>query len=303
MEMEKKKSITTEQLKRIAALPYNLFFEREINGIRRKYAIPEDASEAKNWFKNLLREYRKSTFAFIFKLRSEHLPYDIIRLPHDLPAFEMHLEEDLQHELAIGAGEMRTLRETEVPLERDILLLLRRFDLPQALYFMVLQYALTHDSSWIQLLHIRSEAHCLFGMETGEIALRVTVTGLYPWTTREEWDDLWEGTVKDSLEDLDAFLCGREFHRKRSLQEALYRRFKRWYQSYQSSLDRQMKRWSEWFQLVEIEGMPIGEALRQWEESHPEQVPAKGIDESTVSKAIGEFRKIITPIPKKDLNF
>lgn len=289
-------SKTVRQLRRIAALPYNSFFERAINEIRQKYTILEDASEAKNWFKNLLWEYKRSTFAYIFKIRSEHLLYDIIHLPHDLPAFEMHLEEDLQHKLAIGAGEMQTLLETEVPFERDILLLLRRFHLPTAMYFMVLQYALTGDSSWIQLLHMRPEAHCFVGMETGELVLRVTVTGLYPWTTREEWDDLWEGTVKDSLEDIDAFLCGRKFRRKRSLQEALYRRFKRWYQSYQSSLDRQMKRWSEWYQLVEVRGLRISEALDEWEKSHPEQVPAKGIDESTVSKAVAEFRKIITPV-------
>lgn len=282
---------TARQLQRIAALPYNPFFEEEIKGIRQRYTIPEDSTKAKDWFKNLLRKYKKSTFAFFFKRTSE------IHFPYELPTFELHFEEDSKHEIARGAGEMQTILETEVPLEIEILLLLRRFGLPSAMYFIVLQYALTHDSSWIQLLHIRPEARCFFGMETGEIALRVTVTGLYPWTTREEWDDLWEGTVKDSLEDLDAFLCGREFHRKRSLQEALYRRFKRWYQSYQSSLDRQMKRWSEWYQLVEVRGLRISEALEEWEKSHPEQVPDKGIDESTVSKAVKEFREIITPIP------
>lgn len=298
--MEKEKlSKTTRQLQRIAALPYNPFFEREINDIRRKYEIPEDAAVAKNWFRSLLWKYKKSTFAFLFKLSSERLPYGVFSLPHDLAAYEIiNLEEGLKHEVSAEAREMKTLFETEVPLERDILLLIQRFGLPDAIYFLTLQYLLTGNKEWIDLLQIRPYAHCIFGMETGEIGLRVTITGLYPWTTREEWDDLWEGTVKDSLEDLDAFICGRKFHRKRSLSESLYRRFKRWSESYQSSLDRQMKRWSEWYQMVEVDGKSLKTALGRWEEEHPEQVPAKGIDESTVSKAVAEFRRIITPLPK-----
>ena len=57
-----------------------------------------------------------------------------------------------------------------------------------------------------------------------------------------------------------------------------------------------MERWSEWYQLVEVQGLKISEALEEWEKSHPDQVPAKGIDESTVSKGVAEFRKIITPV-------
>lgn len=281
------------QLQRIAALPYNPFFEDEIKGIRQRYAIPADSTKAKSWFGKLLLKYERSALALLYQ------NIDKQNIPYLTPAVQLDFGEQLRNEIARRSRQMHTLLETEVPLERDILLLLRRFRIPLALYFFVLQYTLTGDKSWLHPVHMRPNAHCDFPVEIGEIAsLRVIVTGLFPWTTKEEWDDLWEGTVKDCLEDIDAFLCGRKFHRKRPLQESLYMRFKQWYHSYQMSLNKQMKRWSEWYQLSETEGLGPKQALEEWEKEHEDQ---RGkFDPSTIAKAIKSFREIITPIPIND---
>lgn len=112
----------------------------------------------------------------------------------------------------------------------------------------------------------------------------VTIRNLRPSTTKKEWLNIWEESVFPYIKELRDHLGLKAFARKTTL----------------VSLNEQMTRWAEWYQLVEIEGLTIGEALKQWEKSHPKQWPLKDIDESTVSKAVRGFREIITPTPTKD---
>ena len=102
---------------------------------------------------------------------------------------------------------------------------------------------------------------------------------MYPWTTKKDLDKLWNQIILTELEKVN------ESGSKRARKRATLK-----------SLREQIKRWAEWYQMVEIEGFSLKSALQRWEELHPDEVPLKNIDESTVSKAVAEFRKIITPL-------
>ena len=261
MKMQKRKPSPpiTWRLKCISALPYNPNFAEEVTKLRQKYQIPGDSDKASRWFLRLLKKYEKSAYAMSF----------------DKDEFPSLADRALENVL-----------QTEIPIELDILMLLKRYCLPLGMYFMVTEHVLSGIEVWLYPFLPRPKSKCEFDFTRGEPELKATITGITFLTTKKEWDFIWDNRVKQYLKALRAQLLGvTEPANKRTTL---------------LSLAGQIKRWSEWYQLVEIEGLPIGKALRRWEGSHPEQVPANGFDESTVSKAISEFRKIITPISIKD---
>lgn len=276
--MEKRKLKATRQLQCIAALRYNTHFEKEVKAIRQRYAIPQDVTEAKDWFTNLLSKHKKNTFAYFFKLFFENR-----RLPYGEAAFSLDFKEGFPSILSKGSVGMESILQTEIPLELSILLLLPRFGLPMSMYFTILQYTLTEEKFWLHPSWFKPTVKHEFGIETGQVESTVTITGLAPWTTKKQWDDIWDSEVKPLLKIQGKALGIAKLARNRTTLE---------------SLEKEMKRYAEWYQLIIVQGLKVKEALTKWENEHPEQVdPNKPYDESTVSRALQEFCEIIKPTP------
>jgi hypothetical protein len=288
--MKGKKPQTYITLQRIAALPYNSYFKQAVEQIREKYGVSEDTILAKEWFKNLLREHNKNTVSLLYSI--EH-PY----LPHTEPVKELEIDKELRNSLTSRSTSTKTLQDTGIPIEKDILTLLHRFSIPCSVYFVILLYTLTYSERWLDPLYLRPMATCSSLGGTGDIStLTVTITGIYPWTTKAEWDDLWDGWVKDYIEDLASFLEKRKISRRKSREDTLFQRFKRWYKSYQLDIDKQMKKWSEWYDMVRIQGLTLEETANRWRDMHEEEYdPDKDVDLTTISKAVAEFEYLITP--------
>ena len=120
---------TTRQLQRIVALRYNPYFEQEVQKIRHKYKIPQDSEQARDWFKSLLKRYPRNTLTFYFKLwfrGKQHLL--------GLAAFALAARQVGVTRLDLSADSMASICDTEVPLEKDILMHLSRFKVPNERY-------------------------------------------------------------------------------------------------------------------------------------------------------------------------
>ncbi|MFC1874096.1 hypothetical protein ACFLYX_02205 [Chloroflexota bacterium] len=251
--------IRTQQHHRIAALPFNPFFEEEANKLRQKYSIPEDGKEAWRWLEGMLHRYDKTAFALFFNERESR---------------------------SFGGLAVKRINDTEVPLEREILIVLRRFGLPQRLFRNIQTYVVTGDRLWLDLRLMQPKVKVRSDFEKGQ-EITVTISGLSLWTTKQQWGDIWNRNVKEELEitkrDMKDMFGVVEPSRKQATPETLYG---------------QMQRWSEWYQLSEVQGLRPSEALDEWEEAHPEQ--RGDYDLSTVTKAITEFREILNPIPDID---
>ncbi|MBL7125148.1 MAG: hypothetical protein ISS51_03520 [Dehalococcoidales bacterium] len=260
-----KKLEATRQLQRIAALPYNPIFEEEVKKIRHKYAIPEDPDEAKFWFRKHYRKYDKSVLAWF--VSSDLFPF-------------LAAKRGIGDKSKRGAGLFGSL--TEVPLEIHILNLIQRFRLPWTMIPTALLYVLTLERVWLYPSQLKSEV--MFAPEFPGDTLTVIVTRLTPYTTRKQWNEIWNDHVKrelDKIKQTNKQVLGTPSRKRTTL----------------ASLEEQIKRWAEWYQLSEVEGRGPVEALEKWEQDHLEQTGK--IDLSTVTHAIKEFKEIITPVPVK----
>ena len=278
--MGKGKLETTRQLQRIVALRYNPFFEEFAKQIRQEYAIPENSTEAQDWFKDLLGRYKKSAFGFFFKSFFEKGT-----LPFATGAFALGNIGSTYHPWVAPRelNEMNSIIDTEVPFERHILAVLPRFGVPFAMYFVIIRYVLTGNKSWLHPLWLQPEVECEFDLKTGQPWLKVTIPGLGPWTTKKQWDEIWDNNIKLYLKALGEVLGTTQPSRKRATF---------------LSLEKQIKRYAEWYQLSEEQGLGPTPALEMWYNSHPDE--RDKYDVSAITHAITEFREIITPTAIED---
>lgn len=264
--MEMKKGLSTKRLMRIAALPYNHFFGNEVQKIRKEYAIPADYKEAWDWF---FQEHAASG------LRAAWSLFD----PNPL----------------LMNATAKTIYHTEVPLEKDIVLVMIKFQLPSYVFFRVLQYVLLNDIRCLDPQVFAPNATFEPDTRRGLPEWKITVTGITPWTTKGQWDEIWA-----MINQFDEFWDEFEDGRMKKVIEILKlgRSTKR---PTVESYRKQMKRWSEWYQLCVIQGMSAVKALDKWEKDHPEQIdPDNPIDPSTVTRAVKDFQEIIRPVPLKE---
>ena len=277
--MENNKVTMTEKLKRIAALQYNPFLEQEAKRLRNIYGVPTDIEIAIDWYyKEHASVYGREILGATYTTKKSST-------------------ESIRQE----GG---TIYDSEDQLEQAVLRILEDFRLPPRMFSHVLTYILI-DNAQVAFCHVWSEPILSLKFEKcrGEFEFTATIQNVNLHTSKKVWlaiyDAMITGMKKSEQKMLErCSLCenieycanalgifGTSFSKKRSTL---------------ASYETQMRRWAEWYQLVEIEGLPIGDALDKWLQSHPEQDSRKGIDESTVSKAVGEFRKIITPITIQD---
>ena len=183
----------------------------------------------------------------------------------------------------------KTIFDTTIPLEKEIIVLLVRFGLPFTRFWTTLYYIILNRKIFLDPKYATEPSVDIKpDYEWSTLELRVNVSRINIWTTKKQWTNIWN-QIKFNLEDLEEVYrekFGIVVSGRKSASPVL--------------LLEQMKRWSEWYQLSEIQRLGPVRALGRWEEDHPDE---RGkFDLSTVTKAIGNFREIITPIPIEDLN-
>ena len=268
--MGKKKLETTLQLQRLAALPYNHYFEAEVVKLHNKYAVPEDPRQADDWLDNQLREELGIGPEIMPSLRGM---LDSATFHHGNEALTvLEMIALREHPRTIST---RFKKDTDWswnnPLFRDIGNLLERFRLPVQMRYSVLRYISTGKKEWLDLLEPWFK--CEIDLTTDIPEFRVTVGGFIPWITKKQWLDIWNTLYEKGVSHIS------QSARKRATAK---------------SLREQMQRWSEWHQLSETHGLGPVQALNRWESEHPDECGK--YDLSTVTHAIQEFRKIITPL-------
>lgn len=264
--MGKKKLEATRQLQRVAALPYNHYFEEELQKIRNKYGISE-ISRGYCFEDPSLKDLKDLDCREHHTLLVENGTIEVI-LPARSTGVKGHLISDIDQ-------------------------LLSKFGLPSAVFFTIFYYLFTGEPQEIftWMAHDLG-AKVSFGHEVidpGERARdeideyqeTVTVTvELSRWCSKELWEQIWDHHLEKEL----LKLRGGE-HRARKV-------------TLTSGMQKQMKRYSEWYQLSEIQRLGPVKALSRWEENHPSEYGK--FDQSTITHAIKEFREIITPILTED---
>jgi hypothetical protein len=261
------------QLQRIAAIPYNPYLKKEVYRIRKKYGVGNFPSDREKLFPEGSTVENHQLISMGISRRS-------------LTTQEVKKVEAIVEKL---------LQDKESSLERDIALLMSSFRLPyQLLHFVVLLILVGQEKNWRVLapksLGLQIEIESALDPELP--ALEARVSNIRPWTTSKDWAKLWDQVrlemervgsyPEDMVPESQAYLA--RPGRKRSTLEAY---------------KEQMKRYSEWYELSNKEGPE--KALMEWEQSHPELIGK--FDTSTLSRAVQEFRQIITPKPPKQLNF
>jgi hypothetical protein len=296
--MEEEKSEGTIPLQRLATLPYNPFFYEEVRSIRQKYNIPSDSRKAVDWFRKYIGQYEEHSDKLLFwelfqddeakpdSLESlEEKGYAQYKTPANtliqIGYGSVHLlqQREIDEELA------KAIMDTEVPLERDVVELLRRFQLPRSAFYGVMRHILLDANVWEPSYWFPLQVYLDLEEHLRRKDLTVTVAGIGPWTTKMQWEAIWHG-IEVAVENHSEFFHMEKPSKKHATIE-----------SYQE----QMQRWADWYELSQIQGMGPTEALKKWIKDNPEQAytpdgEAK-YDVSTVTKAIQEFREIMTPLP------
>ncbi|MDD5703802.1 MAG: hypothetical protein PHU23_17345 [Dehalococcoidales bacterium] len=176
------------------------------------------------------------------------------------------------------------LWKSEIPIWKVAIYLIARYGLPFRMRSNIGLYVVTNNVRF--LINWRGlDVDFAINMKAAKLQLVITVDGVDEWTMEEQWHEVWEYWVKPL---------------KRSLGEPAPANKR---PGYGKALQERIKRYSEWYQLSELDGLGPAEALEKWEgqQSHLDYVKhrksGKHYDVSTVTKAIEEFRKLITPIP------
>lgn len=274
--MGKEKLGATRQFQRIAALPYNPYFEKEVKQIRQKYAIPTDGKKAREWLSYLEHKLKYSEWGYP------------LFTPKAKDSFLEGKEARTITEV-LESKEARTIYPIEVLVGLEALILLQRFRLPKYVFRNVHQYVLTGYKIMLDPSRLAPKVEFELNVITkGLPEWKVTITGLGPWATKKQWAEIWDSKVKQRVEEarktceeVDGIA---ELGRKRATLEAY---------------SEQMRRWSEWYQLSEIQRLGPKQALDKWlldEDRADQWNPDEPFALSTVTKAIDEFRDIITPL-------
>lgn len=275
--MGKKKLKATEQLKRIAALPHNPYFHEEVVKLREKYAVPEDLREANDWLDSQLRKEVDISVETMGSLRGLLTSPTFSHGNATLKVIEMFALRE--HPRTYSAKLKKYSGESDWPYQtslfKDISNLLKVFRLPIQMLYNVLRYISTGKKEWLDILE--PWVKCEIDQTERIPEFRITVGGFIPWITKKQWIEIWNRCfVTES---------GHLFQSARKRATA-------------KSFNEQMQRWAEWYQLSETQGLGPVEALKRWEEEHPDEYGK--FDQSTVNHAVEDFHKIITPVHTED---
>ncbi|MFC2012642.1 hypothetical protein ACFLVU_05880 [Chloroflexota bacterium] len=251
--MGKKQLESTLQLQRIAAIPYNPNLRRDIELIRIKYGLDKyDGDEAWKWYAEQINPVG---------VRST-LHYLVAKPDWDVRSY-------MEHPF-----------ETDIDIEQDIGTLLSRYQLPISQFIQIIYYATYGYPYSLEMLKaFKPGVLKVYSVQIELGRVEIIIGYLTPWTTKKEWNEIWDKDVLPIIKDLKQTQGIKLQARKATL----------------FTMITQIERWSEWYELSEIQGLGPTKALREWEKINPTE--AGKFDQSTVTHAVKEFERIITPIP------
>lgn len=168
------------------------------------------------------------------------------------------------------------LWQTEVPLWKAAIYLIDKFGLPLRMRSNIGLYVVTNNEGFLKNWK-GLDVEFSINVKAAKLQLAITVDGIDAWTTEVQWREVWKNWVKPL---------------KRNLGEPLPANKR---PGYGKALQERIKRYAEWYGLSELEQLGPTGALNKWSELHKDE--SGKYNESTVSKAVQEFRKLITPIP------
>ena len=64
------------------------------------------------------------------------------------------------------------------------------------MHYTVVHYVVTGQKEWIHPVFQEPSVNCEFEVKTGVDTLTVTITRLAWWTTKKEWDNIWDRDIK-----------------------------------------------------------------------------------------------------------
>ncbi len=253
--MRKKTSHSTRELQRIAALPFNPFFQEDVKQIRKRYQITPGI-DAYEWFLRERMKYHKSVYSFFISDKKSFFRYT----------------------------KAKNVLDTDIPLELDILLVISRYDIPISSFEGVLLFILTDNRIWLDSI-LRPEVKVITDSQRGEVLLNITISNVHSSFSKKEWNAIWEDQIKLQLISLKK-AYSIEFGtlspgKKRSSVESYREQMQRWSEWYKlSEIDRLG---------------PTNALAKWLDDHKDKLTQYDKYDVSTVTHAIQEFREIITP--------
>jgi hypothetical protein len=167
------------------------------------------------------------------------------------------------------------------PLGLEIKSLGKRFGLPGLCLRLIVSYLVENEQDSLTTKGLGPITNIDRSSEGGFPTLDIKLLRISPWITKKDWDNIWQNSVKAKVDELR--------RNNPDYRDIIRTRFR------VEKYCEQMKRWARWYQLSEVEGLGPTEALARWEKENPTE--RRIFDQSTVTKAIKEFKEIITPKP------
>lgn len=166
--------------------------------------------------------------------------------------------------------------ETDVPLWQVAIILIYLFGLPLRMRNSVGLYVVINNESFLTNWK-GLDVDFAINVKAATPQFAVTVDGIDAWTTEQQWREVWKTLIQPLKGNLgEPIPANKRTGRGKALRERI-------------------KRYAEWYELSEKPDSGPANALKEWEKLHTKDSGKH--DASTVSKAIQEFRRLITPIP------
>ncbi len=209
-----------------------------------------DPEPGYKWYLEMITKYKNNSLSFYYKVfwkRGASFPIYSL----GLAAFQVRYWDSPWR--TRNPCKMKTLVDTEVPLELDLIGILRRYGLPLSTFYYALGYTLSGDTFDVAPhRYWFPNVNFLYHNITGEDELTVRVT-LHPWDNRQTWNSCWP-VVNRALKNLRVSRGLSELSTKRNTVYSF------WFQ---------IVRWGEWYHLSEIQKLGPVRALEKWEEHYP----------------------------------
>ena len=235
--------------RRIYVLPYHPLFKKDVKSVRTLLRLPEngisDEKQASAWLHDHIG------------LKTPYSP--------DSPTIPLGAA------IVQSASEAK-LFDTEIPLWHFAGVLAQKYGIPLRMRNHIGVYILTNDEEWLYVWN-GLDVTVSVNIKAGKPQFAVIVDGIDTWTTRTQWQSVWDNYGKHIRR-----LAGKIPESKRNAPNP--------------ALRERIRRYAEWYELSEQPNSGPAKALREWENKHKNEMGKYDI--STVTKAVKEFRRLIT---------
>jgi len=174
--------------------------------------------------------------------------------------------------------------DSEIPIDRDIHVFMARYELPLRVFFDILNYIFRGNIKELPRPWDNPVIGIFYELKEMDVRLRITLDNITPWNTKEQWDAIWTEEILPFMNHW-ASVYGVEPPPKPVTLK---------------SIDKELERWSEWYELAKKYGQEG--ALSKWRELHQE-AGERFNDQSTISRALKRFKRLITPVSVENRHY